>query len=214
MAANHGMAGVRSEREIGFPTQYGPTRSDPKPGHALVPHEAYRDLVIILLMTGVMFLLTGIAVPELGKSANPDVVAAVELPDWYLLWSWGLLKISELFPEVQIFGLTFSVLFYGFVLTNIPFILLFLWPFIDKGTESRPAKSAVRAAIGVAGIVWVTTASIYSVNVLIIPRLSRWRGCPLSRMTRSSGCSSCNRSWQAVPHMSPCGVWHSSRCAA
>lgn len=170
MAANHGMAGVRSEREVGFPTQYGPTRSDLKPGHALMPHEAYRDLVIIFVMTGVMLLLTGIAVPELGKSANPDVVAAVELPDWYLLWSWGLLKISELFPEVQLFGFTFSTLFYGFLLTNIPFILLFLWPFIDKGTESRPAKSAVRAAIGVAGIVWVTTASIYSVNVLIIPR--------------------------------------------
>ncbi len=179
MAANHGMAGVRSEREVGFPTQYGPTRSDLKPGHALVPHEAYRDLVIIFLMTGVMFLLTGIAIPELGKSANPDVVAAVELPDWYLLWSWGLLKISELFPEVQIFGLTFSTLFYGFLLTNIPIILLFLLPFLDKGTESRPAKSAVRAAIGVAGIVWVTTASIYSINVLIIPRFVTAEGVSL-----------------------------------
>ncbi|MFQ5908360.1 MAG: 4Fe-4S dicluster domain-containing protein [Thermoplasmata archaeon] len=171
MATDHGMAAVRSEREIGFPTQYGPARTDLKPGHALVPHEAYRDLVIIFLMTGVMFLLTGIGIPELGKSANPDVVAEVELPDWYLLWSWGLLKISELFPQVEIFGLTFSTLFYGFLLTNIPIILLLLWPFIDRsGTESRPAKSAVRAAIGVAAIVWVTTASIYSVNVLIIPR--------------------------------------------
>ncbi len=169
MAANHGISKVRSEREVGFPTQYGPARTDLKPGHALVPHETYRDLVIIFLMTGVMFLLTGIAIPALGNPANPDVVAAVELPDWYLLWSWGLLKISELIPEVEVLGFTLSTLFWGAIISGIPFILLFLWPFIDKGTEARPVKAPVVAAIGVAGLVWVATASIYSVNVLIIP---------------------------------------------
>ncbi|MEE9236764.1 MAG: 4Fe-4S dicluster domain-containing protein [Thermoplasmata archaeon] len=163
--------GVREE-SIGFPTQYGPVRSDKKPGHALMPHEVYRDVVIILIMTGVMFILTGIAVPELGKSANPNVVVEVELPDWYLLWSWGLLKISELFPPITIFGLSFSTLTYGALLSGVPFILILILPFIDKGSESRPAKSNVRAAIGVAGIVWVVAASIYSVNVLIIPRFT------------------------------------------
>ncbi|MFQ6013192.1 MAG: hypothetical protein ACE5LS_06070, partial [Thermoplasmata archaeon] len=170
MATNHGLADIRAEREIGFPVQYGPTRSDAKPGHALMPHEVNRDLVIIFLMTGVMFLVTGIAVPALGESANPDVVARVELPDWYLLWSWGILKIAEIIPEISVLGFTLSSLFYGAILSGVPFILLLILPFIDKGTESRPAKSNVRAAIGVAGIVWVTTASIYSVNVLIIPR--------------------------------------------
>ena len=168
MATNHGLAEVRAEREIGFPVQYGPSRTDLKPGHALVPHEAYRDLVIIFLMTGVMLLLTGIALPALGRSANPSVQAVVELPDWYLLWTFGLLKIAEIIPPVTIFGLTFSALFWGFLLTNIPIILLFLLPFIDKGTEARPAKSAVQAAIGVAAIVWLIMASIYSINILII----------------------------------------------
>ncbi|MEE8199349.1 MAG: hypothetical protein V3R48_06515, partial [Thermoplasmata archaeon] len=146
MAANHGMSQVRSERQVGFPTQYGPARTDLKPGHALVPHETYRDLVIIFLMTGVMFLLTGIAIPALGNPANPDVVAAVELPDWYLLWSWGLLKIAELIPEVEVLGFTLSTLFWGAIISGIPFILLFLWPFIDKGTEARPVKAPVVAA--------------------------------------------------------------------
>ncbi|MFQ5987058.1 MAG: 4Fe-4S dicluster domain-containing protein [Thermoplasmata archaeon] len=179
MATNHGLADVRAEREIGFPVQYGPSRTDPKPGHVLMPHEVYRDLVIIFLMTGVMLLLTGIALPELGKSANPDVVSEVELPDWYLLWTWGLLKIAEIFPEFQLFGLTFTTLFYGALFTAIPIIILLILPFIDKGTESRPAKSPVRAAWGVAGIVWVTTASIYAVNVLIIPFFVTSEGVPV-----------------------------------
>ena len=167
MATKHGMGAVRSEREIGFPSQYGPTRTDLKPGHALVPHEAYRDLVLIFLMTGIMFILTGLAIPALGRPANP-FQPSIEPPDWYLLWTWGLLQIAELFPPVFIFGIRLSTLTYGLLLTGIPFILLFLLPFIDLGFENRPAKSAIRAAVGVAAIVWVTTASIYSIRGIII----------------------------------------------
>ncbi len=156
-----------TEGRIGFPTQYGPTRTDKKPGHVLVPHEAYRDLVIILLMTGVMFLLTAMAIPALGQSANP-FQPAIEPPDWYLLWTWGLLQIAEIFPPVVIFGLAFSTLTYGMILTVIPFILLLLLPFVDKGFESRPAKAPLRAAVGVAGIAWVTMASIYSIRGIIL----------------------------------------------
>ncbi len=167
---------VVTERRVGFPTQYGPTRTDKKPGHVLVPHEAYRDLVLILVMTGAMFILTAVATPALGKSANPNVVAEVELPDWYLLWSWGLLKISELFPQFSIFGFTITTLTWGAVLSGVPFIIVLLLPFIDKGFERRPAKSPIRAAFGVAGIVWVFAASVYSVNVLILPRFTTAEG--------------------------------------
>ncbi len=170
---------IRREERVGFPTQYGPVRTDKKPGHALMPHEAYRDAVIVLIMTGIMFLLTGLAVPALGKSANPNVVAEVELPDWYLLWSWGLLKIAEIFPSVTILGFSLTTLTYGALLSAVPFIILLLLPFIDKGFESRPAKANLRAALGVAGIVWVTTASIYSVNVLILPFFITAKGTPI-----------------------------------
>ncbi len=167
---------VVTETRVGFPTQYGPRRTDKKAGHVLVPHEAYRDLVIILVMTGVTFLLTAIATPALGKSANPNVVAEVELPDWYLLWSWGLLKIAELFPQFSLLGFTITTLTYGAVLSGVPFIILLLLPFIDKGFESRPAKANIRAAFGVAGIVWVIAASVYSVNVLILPQFRTTQG--------------------------------------
>lgn len=167
---------VAREREIGFPTQYGPVRGDKKPGHALVPHEVYRDTVVILLMTGTAFILTGLVIPELGRAANPFASPAFELPDWYLLWSWGLLQIVELFPPVTIFGITLGTLAYGAILSGIPFILLLILPFIDKGFESRPAKSNVRAAFGVAGMAWVTVASIYSVAPLVVSHFMTTRG--------------------------------------
>ncbi len=169
---------VVREEQIGFPTQYGPVRSDKKPGHALIPHEAYRDLVVILLMTGVTFLLTGIAVPALGQSANP-FQPAIEPPDWYLLWSWGLLQVVEIFPPVTIFGIPFSTLAYGSLISAVPFILLLLLPFVDKGFESRPAKANLRAAVGVTGIVWVLAASVYSIRGIVLAQVVTPDGTPL-----------------------------------
>lgn len=169
---------VVREEQIGFPTQYGPTRTDKKPGHALVPHEAYRDLVVILFMTGVTFLLTAIAVPALGRSANP-FQPAIEPPDWYLLWTWGLLQIAELIPPVEILGITLSALFWGFLMTNIPIILLLVLPFLDKGFESRPAKAPLRTAIGVAGMTWVLMASIYSIRGIILGHFVTGEGTPI-----------------------------------
>jgi ferredoxin len=168
---------VREER-IGFPTQYGPVRTDKKPGHVLMPHEAYRDLVVILIMIGVMLVLTGIAIPALGTAANP-FESSIEPPDWYLLWSWGLLQVVEIFPPITIFGFTLSTLTYGSLLSAVPFILLLLLPFIDKGFESRPAKANFRAAVGVAGITWVLMASIYSIRGIILGFFVTAQGTPI-----------------------------------
>lgn len=162
-----GMERIRREREIGFPTQYGPVRGDKKPGHALVPHEAYRDLVVILLMVAITLMITGIAIPALGIAANP-FESAIEPPDWYLLWTWGLLQVVEIFPEVTVLGITLSTLVYGALLTAVPVLILLALPFIDRGFEARPAKANIRAAFGVAGLVWVTTASIYSIRAIIL----------------------------------------------
>ncbi|MEE8199432.1 MAG: 4Fe-4S dicluster domain-containing protein [Thermoplasmata archaeon] len=167
------------EREIGFPTQYGPMRSDKKPGHALLPHEVWRDVVIIFLLTAIIFLLTAFAVPELGNPADPFASQGeILLPDWYLLWTWGLLQIAEVIPPITIpfVGLTLGSLFYGAILTGVPIIILFLLPFIDKGFESRPAKANFWAALGVAGITFILVASIYSVGSLIIERFTDAQG--------------------------------------
>ena len=156
------------EHEIGFPVQYGPTRSDKKPGHALMPHEVYRDFVVIFLMTGIILVLTGLAVPELGPPAG-GAARRDALPDWYLLWTFGLVIVAGILPEITLGPIVLEADLWGFLLTNIPLILLLILPFIDKGFESRPAKSNVRAAVGVAFLVWVTAASVFAISGLILP---------------------------------------------
>ncbi len=165
------------EERPGFPVQYGPERTDKQPGSPLVPHEVYRDLVTILLLTAMIFFLTAAVMPGLEKPRNPAETEAFTIPDWYVLFSFGLLKFASIIPEVQIPGVLglppalLSVAFWGFLLTQVPLIFLVILPFIDRGRETRPAKAPIRSAFGIAFlIVWIFTTSMYSVNNLILEK--------------------------------------------
>ncbi|TLZ59828.1 MAG: hypothetical protein E6K16_07065, partial [Methanobacteriota archaeon] len=117
------------EEAAGFPTQYGPDRTDRQPGSPLVPHETYRDLVSILLLLAMAFFLTAWIVPSLETPRNPAQTPFI-VPDWYVLFSYGLLKLAEILPEPDVpgmFGLPAFRLtagFWGFFLTNIPLVIL------------------------------------------------------------------------------------------
>src|SRR6266581_1087676 len=139
-----------SEEKAGFPRQYGPTRTDHQPGVPFWPHEVYRDLVIIFVLCAIVLFLSAAYTPIVGPSANPSIQPFI-VPDWYLLFSWGLLKSADIFPA----GFTIpdglggkifvDAAFWGDVLTAIPIIPLFLLPFLDRGRESRPAKRLARS---------------------------------------------------------------------
>src|SRR5205823_12722113 len=87
------------------------------------------------------------------------------VPDWYLLFSWGLLKVADVFPQFIIGDGTplktnFNAAFWGDILSGIPVIFLLILPFIDRGREARPAKAPVRSAFGIAFLLaWIFTAS-------------------------------------------------------
>ena len=164
------------EEAPGFPTQYGPDRSDRQPGSPLVPHETYRDLVSIFLLLAMSFFMTAWIVPSLETPRNPAQTPFI-VPDWYVLFSYGLLKLAEILPEPDVPGVLglpafrLTAGFWGFFLTNVPLIILVVLPFIDRGQESRPAKSPVRSAFGVSFLfVWMFFASMYSVNNLILEK--------------------------------------------
>ncbi len=81
------MEGPRS----GFPRQYGPTRLDHQPGIPLFPQETARDFVTIFLLVAILFFLSAFVTPFLGPARSPQISELI-VPDWYLLFSWGLLK--------------------------------------------------------------------------------------------------------------------------
>src|SRR5882762_3320935 len=144
------------EGRPGFPRQYGPQRADHQPGIPLFPQEATRDLVTIFLLTAMMFFLSAAVTPFLGPARSPQLSELI-VPDWYLLFSWGLLKVADIFPQFTIGPGTplqtdFTAAFWGDLLSGIPVIFLLILPFIDRGREQRPAKAPVRSAFGIAFI--------------------------------------------------------------
>jgi ferredoxin len=172
------------EGQPGFPRQYGPSRSDHQPGIPFFPQETARDFVLIFLLTALLFFLSAFVTPFLGPARSPQISELI-VPDWYLLFSWGLLKVADVFPQFIIgdgtpFKTNFNAAFWGDLLSGIPVIFLLILPFIDRGREARPAKAPVRSAFGVAFLLgWIFTASLYSIREVIAQRWQTPYGTPL-----------------------------------
>ncbi|AAG19095.1 MULTISPECIES: cytochrome bc complex cytochrome b subunit [Halobacterium] len=128
------------------------------------PHELVRNLAITSFFVGMILFLGATLPPHLGQPANPSTTPAVILPDWYLYWSFGLLKLSALNPELAILGgqklladRTFGVLANVVVVGFIAIV-----PFLNKGSARRPVEQPFWASVGVMGVVFAFTISAYS----------------------------------------------------
>jgi ferredoxin len=162
------------EGRPGFPRQYGPQRVDHQPGIPLFPQEATRDFVTIFLLTAIMFFLSAFVTPFLGPARSPQLSELI-VPDWYLLFSWGLLKVADIFPQFVLgkgtpLEANFNAAFWGDLLSGIPVIALLILPFLDRGRETRPAKAPIRSAVGLVGIASIFTSSLYSIREVVAQR--------------------------------------------
>jgi len=153
-------------------------------GEPLYPHELTRDAVLSLYIMALFFYLSAFVPPPLHGAADPTAGTAFPppLPDWYLLWAFGCLKVAWDI-EFTIFGYHFFLMtakVWGTLVQGMIVGLVVAVPFIDRaigvlidpqygdvvnrGHERRPIEDPVRAAIGVYGIAMVIMLSIYSIN--------------------------------------------------
>ncbi|WP_372912475.1 cytochrome bc complex cytochrome b subunit [Salinigranum sp.] len=133
------------------------------------PHEVIRNLSIASFFTGMILFLSATMPPHIGPPANPSSTPAVILPDWYLYWSFGLLKLNPLNPELAILGgqKIMADRTYG-VLANLVVVgFVAIVPFLNKGSARRPVEQPFWAAVGVLGIVFAFTISLLSVKNLM-----------------------------------------------
>ncbi|OGS49210.1 MAG: hypothetical protein A3K68_05795 [Euryarchaeota archaeon RBG_16_68_13] len=154
------------EGRPGFTRQYGPARTDHQPGIPFWPQEIARDMVVIFFLVAILFFLSAFVTPFLGPARSIGV-GEIIVPDWYLLFSWGLLKAADVLPQFQLGPAFFGSQLWGDLLSGIPVIALLLLPFLDRGRESRPAKAPIRSAVGLGAIVAIFTSSLYSVREII-----------------------------------------------
>ena len=156
-------------------------------GEPLYPHELTRDAVLSMYIMALFFYLSAFVPPPLHGAADPTAGTAFPppLPDWYLLWAFGCLKVAWDI-EFTIFGYHFFLMtakVWGTLVQGMIVGLVVAVPFIDRaigvlidpqygdvvnrGHERRPIEDPVRAAIGVYGIAMVIMLSIFSINANI-----------------------------------------------
>ena len=133
------------------------------------PHEMIRNLSLISFFTGMTIFLAASMPPHIGAPANPSSTPAVILPDWYLYWSFGLLKLGPLNPQLSLLGGSqiMADRTYG-VLANLVVVgIIAIVPFLNKGSARRPVEQPFWAAVGVFGVVFAITISALSVKNLV-----------------------------------------------
>ncbi|AFK18533.1 cytochrome bc complex cytochrome b subunit [Haloferax mediterranei ATCC 33500] len=133
------------------------------------PHETVRNLSIGAFFVGMILFLSATMPPHIGAPANPSNTPEIILPDWYLYWSFGLLKLNSLNPELAILGgqklmadRTYGVLANGVVVGAIA-----IAPFLNKGSARRPVEQPFWAAVGVFGVVFALTLSLLAIKNLM-----------------------------------------------
>lgn len=133
------------------------------------PHEMIRNLSITFFFLGAMFFLSATIPPHIPAPANPDSTPAVILPDWYLYWSFGLLHLSPINPELALLGgeKLVSDRVYGVVANLIVVGFIAIVPFLNKGNARRPVEEPFWGALGVGGIIFAFTIAVLPVQNLI-----------------------------------------------
>jgi quinol-cytochrome oxidoreductase complex cytochrome b subunit len=133
------------------------------------PHEMMRNLALTSFFVGMILFLSAALPPEMPHPANANQTPAIILPDWYLYWSFGLLKLQSLNPELTLLGgqKLMSDRMYG-VLANVVVVgFVAIVPFLNKGSARRPVEQPFWAAVGMTGVVFSLTIAALSVQNLI-----------------------------------------------
>jgi quinol-cytochrome oxidoreductase complex cytochrome b subunit len=107
--------------------------------------------------------------PHIGAPANPSSTPAIILPDWYLYWSFGLLKLDPINPELAILGgqKLMADRTFGVIANAIVVGVIALVPFLNKGSARRPVEEPFWAAVGVGGVLFAFTVSILAIKNLV-----------------------------------------------
>ncbi len=114
----------------------------PECGIPFYPVHAAKEAVVAVLLLAMLVLLSVVAPWEIGEPADPLATPPHIKPEWYFLPSYQLLKYFE--------GPYGAIL--GIIACSVPFLLLFLWPFLDRSKYRHPMKRRVSTGFGLLGL--------------------------------------------------------------
>lgn len=112
-------------------------------GIPFFPVHVAKEAPVAILLVAVLVTLSVLFPWEIGEPANPLSTPEHIKPEWYFLPSYQLLKYFD-GPYGAVFGI---------VACTVPFVLLFAWPFLDRGKQRHPRRRPIAVGVGIIGLV-------------------------------------------------------------
>ena len=142
------------------------------------PNQAAVSAVVFFLTLATLSLLAGFLpvhnIAEYGPN-DPAGTPGLIMPDWFLMWLYGFLKVipgwlSFTIPIVDVHVNTEFI--GGMFLPGLVFAAVFLWPFLDRSEEpthftASPLDRPWQTAVGIAAVVFIMIASIAGMNNIL-----------------------------------------------
>ncbi|WP_117595388.1 cytochrome b [Haloprofundus halophilus] len=145
-------------------------------GLPMVPNQAAVSAVVFFLTLAVLSLLAGFLpvhnIAEYGPT-DPASTPSLVMPDWFLMWGYGFLKLTPAWMSFDLFGVHVSSEFVGgLFLPGLVFVAVAVWPFVDYESEpthfgANPLERPFPTAVGITGVVFVMLASIAGMDVIV-----------------------------------------------
>ncbi|WP_135534632.1 cytochrome b [Halostella pelagica] len=142
------------------------------------PNQAAVSAVVFFLTLAALAALAGFLpvhnIAEYGPN-NPAGTPELIMPDWFLMWVYGFLKLLPAWMSftVPFVGVHVSTEFVGGVLLpTLVFAAVAVWPFVDYREDpvhftANPLDRPWQTAVGVAAIQMIMVASIAGMNNLL-----------------------------------------------
>ncbi|MFW6435329.1 MAG: cytochrome b [Halovenus sp.] len=140
------------------------------------PNQVAVSAVVFFLTLATLSLLAGFLpvhnIAEYGPN-DPASTPSLIMPDWFLMWGYGFLKIIPSWMSFDLLGVHVSAEFIGgLLLPGIVFGVVALWPFIDYDEKpvhftADPLDRPFQTAVGVAAVLFIMVASIAGMDVIV-----------------------------------------------
>ena len=140
------------------------------------PNQAAVSAVVFFLTLATLSLLAGFLPVHNVAAYGPNDPASTPtliMPDWFLMWGYGFLKLVPSWMSFDLLGVHVSSEFIGgLLLPGLVFFAVAIWPFVDYEEEpvhftANPLERPWQTGVGVAGVTFIMIASIAGMDVLV-----------------------------------------------
>jgi quinol-cytochrome oxidoreductase complex cytochrome b subunit len=114
----------------------------PEAGVPFWPVHMAKEGAVAAVILGALYTLAVWSPWEIGPAADPLTTPEGIKPEWYFLPTYQLLKYFQ-----GSFGK-----FLGIMVGGVPFILLFVWPFVERNPARRPSRRKWAVRLGIVAV--------------------------------------------------------------